>query len=390
MALYLEIRGERQWAAAVGKAGRVAGLTIHGPAGLSLEGIERMTGLRHVTFWEGAPTDQLHRLSGLDELEWVTLQLGDGPHDLESVAGWRVGTLSVDAMNARRALELARMSFAEVRGLEALTVHNHAPALVSWDCRWLPQAVALRELKVMGFYPDSPDSWAAVHVMRQLRTIWWHDQDGQRSAAWRNALAASLPDAEITMYPWIRGIPDFGRRWDWGPPGRGYYARAVTTLGPDEVRTLRVVPADAGDLRALLTRSVPDLAARLTIEDTPDGIRLETADGFDFMFLQELLESGMPGTGEEATSPASGPDALADLDPAVAQFVAAFLVEVRGGRFDGDDAAAASAWTAGLRELAASSVPELDDTSTRERLFDAVKDTLVAAGLEPEQIVTAD
>jgi hypothetical protein len=54
--------------------------------------------------------------------------------------------------------------------------------------------------------------------------------------------------------------PDF--RQTAPPEQRPEAAAGVDALGPDEVRTLRVVPADAGDLRARLTRSAPDLAAR--------------------------------------------------------------------------------------------------------------------------------
>jgi hypothetical protein len=81
----LEIRGARQWDAAVRKATTVNGLEIHGPGSLSLEGIEGMVNLRYLTLWQGSPTDQLYRLKALPALERVVVQLDRPPHDLDSL-----------------------------------------------------------------------------------------------------------------------------------------------------------------------------------------------------------------------------------------------------------------------------------------------------------------
>jgi hypothetical protein len=72
----LQIRGERQWAAAVRRAATVKELRVHGPESLSLEGIELMTSLRDVSFLRGSPTDQLYRLAALESLDYVGVQLG--------------------------------------------------------------------------------------------------------------------------------------------------------------------------------------------------------------------------------------------------------------------------------------------------------------------------
>jgi hypothetical protein len=51
----------------------VEALDVQGPASQSLEGIERMTNLRHVWSSVGSPTDQLHRVRDLPSLEWAVV-----------------------------------------------------------------------------------------------------------------------------------------------------------------------------------------------------------------------------------------------------------------------------------------------------------------------------
>jgi hypothetical protein len=326
-----EIRGEKKWAAAVAAAERVERLDIYGPSTLSLEGIERMTGLRYLTFWEGAPTDQLWRLAGLPALEWMIVQLGTPSHDVASLTRCRIPKLRVYARTAWRALDLARVDFSATRELASLTLLNQSAAEVPWPCGWLAGAPAtLTRVMVGGFVPEGETG----------------------------AVTLDIP-------PWFPGSPDIGEPWEFTVED-GF--RIVVTSD------LEGLP-DAAALRALLTPLVPALVARMEITDSPDAIRLSTIYSDDLRFLQDLLTT-------------SAPEAPAIEDPALAAFVTAFLAEVEAGRFMGDEEAAA-AWVAGLRSL--DPVPDdLDDTATRESLFAVIEQPLIAAGLDPEAVVLAD
>jgi hypothetical protein len=326
------IRGERQWAAAVAAAADVESLEIHGPATLSLEGIERMTGLRNLTFCEGAPTDQLWRLAGLPALEWMIVQLGGPPHDVASLTRCRIPKLRVYARTAWRALDLARVDFSATPELASLSLVNQSAAEVPWPCGWLAGAPAtLMRVMVGGFVPEGETG----------------------------AVTLEIP-------PWFPGSPDIGEPWDFTVED-GF--RFVVTLDLEEL-------PDAAALRALLIPLVPTLVARMEITDTPDGIRLSTIYWDDLRFLQDLLTTGAPRK------------ASAIEDPALAAFVTAFLAEVEAGRFTGDEEAAA-AWVAGLRDLDPAP-DDLDDTATREHLFAVIEQPLIAAGLDPETVVLAD
>jgi hypothetical protein len=381
------VRGEKQWHAALERAAEVTHLEVHGPQDLRMDGLEEMQRLQEVALWNGAPTDQLWRLSALPHLEKVRVTLDTSPADVAALAAVSTKSLEIDAQRARRALEVAALAFARIEGLERLNITNLTTVVLPWNCEWLP-ASGVRELAVSGFRPDGPASRRALHEAKSLRALWWHGDRGEPSPQWRDELAAALPSAEVRALSWVPAPPALAERWQWGAGETDPDAPAATMLGPREQERLAVSVHDAATLRAFLERWVPDLAVRLTIADEPGGIRIVSSDGFDLMFLQDLLELGTPDVPERAGHGAPQPP-LGFGDPAIAAFVATFLADLRSGRIGSDVEEITGAWVAGMTELEAAGVEGLEDTVIREDLCAALEQPLGALGIDAEEVVLA-
>jgi hypothetical protein len=374
----LDIRTEKQWQAAVRRAARVEALTIAGPPGLSLEGIEGMTGLKWVSFGIDGPTEGLWRMRGLPALDEVGVQFANADVDAETLLSLRVPSLALWAHRARPALELSRLPLAEAEGLERLELRNLSSATIPWNGRALLERAALRELHVSGYAMDDA-SWRALLSARQLRCVYLAD-DGECPEERERQLREALPDAEeIIVRPASLGSGEEGRPW----PHDG--TRMV--LGPEQIAEMTYVPDDAAALTALLESCVPALSARMRITHSADGIVMESPTWLDLVFVQDLLETGPPGTPRRAVAATAG---VASIDnPHLAAFVARYLEDVRAGRFAEDTDAAAAAWVQGITALAADGVDDHKDTVVREQLFAVLRDPLAAAGLDAESIVTA-
>jgi hypothetical protein len=400
----LEVRGSKQWAAAVGRAEDVEELDVHGPRSLALEGIERMVNLRRVWFVDDAPTDQLYRLRALRSLDWVWVDLGRKPHDLASLLGCRIVTLEVQAFNVRRGLELAELPFHRVEALTGLRLDVQAPAMVPWDCTWLPGAAGLQGLTVTGLYAWPDAAWTALRSARQLRSLTCHPnrggdyrtevqaQRGELFTEWTAEMEAALPETAVHPSRWLPGLPDVDRRWDVAEVA-GREAVGIT-VGLDELAGLAVEVGAGEQLRAVLARWNPMLERRVSIEAVGDAIRIEAPTSDDIAFIQELLTFGTPDDPDPAAGPPPTTPAF-DLEvgsrednAAVEQFVTAFLAEVDDGRL-ADDKAAAERWARGMRDLQAAGIETLEDTTVREQLHEVLEQPLADAGLDAEYVVLA-
>jgi hypothetical protein len=380
------VRGRRQWETALARAPIVTQLEVEGPQDLRLDGLEEMTSLRRITLWDGAPTDQLWRLAALPRLEEVHVVLGAASADVAALADVRVRSLAVEAHRARRALEASALPFGRMERLEHLKLHNLSDAVLPWDCEWLASS-ALEELWVSGFHPAGPASREALRAARSLRSLWWHDDRGEADGTWVEELSRALPATEVRGLPWVSGTPEFAERWDWGAAETDPAAQPVVVLGTRDRSQLASTFTDAAALRRLLQRWVPDVAGRLTIDDGPgDTVRIAAGRGRDLMFLQDLLDLGTPDTPERSASDHALP---AFGDPSVAGFVAAYLGDLRAGRFGEDPGAIADAWVAGLTRLEAAGVEGLHDTAVREAFFAALQQPLAALGVDAEAVVLA-
>lgn len=383
--MLLDIRTERQWKAAVRKAASVETLMISGPEGLTLEGVEGMVGLKRVYFDIDGPMDGLWRLGGLPALEEVLVAYARKDVDVEGLLSLRVPSLMLDAHRARPAMELARLPLEKIDGLERLHLGNMSYAVLPLECRKLLEQSTLSSLDVSG-YALSDGSWRALLAAKGLRQV-LIDDDGERSEERTRELRAALPDAEEVIVRRASLGSEEGPPWplediDRTTKDGGVWTRL--TLGPEQVAQMASVPPDAAALVALLGQWAPALRARVEITASPRGIAVASPSWYDLRFIQDLLESGPPGTPSRFVA---GPVVAPIDNPHLAAFVAHFLEEVRAGRFDEDVDAASVAWAAGLRKLEADGVDDHEDTAVREQLFDLLREPLGAAGLDAETVV---
>lgn len=397
----VEIRGAKQWDAAVRKAAKVSDLEVHGPASLSLEGIERMVNVRYVTLADGAPTNQLYRMKELPRLERVSVELGTAPHDLDSLLDCRIPSLELYAFNARRALELAALPFDRVGELERLSLFVFTTALVAWDCRWLSRAADLRELVAIGLYPWPDEARRVLRSARQLRELAVHanpgdDYVGQLAAeeaedleTWRAEMQAALPQTVVRPQSWWPRPRKTPSRWEIVAVDEG--AAYVTTVGSEALVQLRARVNGPEQLTRLLERWTPMLARRTQVATTGDGIRIQARTAQDLVFIEELLTLGTP----------EDPDAAAPLrdislerlnvgspadNAAVHSVLTAFLQELRARQIT-DDESAAARWAQAVRELEADGVQMLDDTAVRDQLYEILQQPLADAGIDAEYVI---